>query len=151
MNNTESINTGAGEARNSPGLIFKITIVIVGLLVTAVLSIGTDALMKTVGVYSFPMTNPMFVIATAYRLVFAVLGCYVTARIAPSSPMKYALILGVVGMALSIAGLMAAISVPEGAGKALMGPLWYPIVLVVTAIPCAWVGGKIRLLQLQKS
>ena len=154
MNNPESIKTETGGAPNSPGLIFRISVVIVGLLVTAILSIGTDALMKATGVYSNPMTNPMFGIATAYRLVYAVLGCYVTARIAPSSPMKYAIILGVVGLVLSIAGLMAAISAEgassgEGAG-AVMGPMWYPIALVVTAIPCAWVGGKLRLMQLEK-
>ena len=24
-----------------------------------------------------------------------------------------------------------------------MGPLWYPLVLLVTAIPCTWLGGKL--------
>jgi hypothetical protein len=30
------------------------------------------------------------------------------------------------------------------------GPHWYPLALVVTALPTAWAGGKIRLMQLRK-
>ena len=25
-----------------------------------------------------------------------------------------------------------------------LGPLWYPIVLLVTSVPCVWLGGKLR-------
>jgi len=32
-----------------------------------------------------------------------------------------------------------------------MGPRWYPISLVVTALPAAWAGGKLRLMQLRSS
>ena len=28
------------------------------------------------------------------------------------------------------------------------GPHWYPVALIVTAIPCAWLGGKLRVMQL---
>jgi len=38
---------------------------------------------------------------------------------------------------LSLAGAVTTIS----AGT--FGPAWYPISLVVTALPCAWLGGKL--------
>jgi hypothetical protein len=50
--------------------------------------------------------------------------------------MKHALILGVVGVVLGVAGLLATWN--RG-----MGPHWYPIALVVLAIPQCWAGGKI--------
>ena len=30
-----------------------------------------------------------------------------------------------------------------------LGPHWYPLALIVTALPCAWVGGKLRLMQMR--
>ena len=53
--------------------------------------------------------------------------------------MWHALILGAIGTAIAIAGATATWnSGPE------FGPRWYPIALVVTALPCAWIGGKLR-------
>jgi hypothetical protein len=45
------------------------------------------------------------------------------------------------GLALSIVGTV--VTWNQG-----IGPHWYPLALVATAMPCAWVGGKLRLLQL---
>jgi len=81
--------------------------VFAGLLVIVVLSFATDVLMHATGIYPpwFQyMTNSLFVLATAYRSVYSVLGFYITARLAPNRPMLHALILGVVGLVLSIAG-----------------------------------------------
>lgn len=119
-----------------------------GLIAVVVLSIGTDAVMHATNV--FPplgerMTDGLFVLATAYRSVFAIAGSYVTARLAPDRPMKHALVLGFIGIVLSTAGLLATWNAgPE------FGPRWYPIALVVTALPCAWLGGKLRMAQLSK-
>jgi hypothetical protein len=44
----------------------------------------------------------------------------------------HALVLGVVGLALSTAGAVAMWN---------FGPHWYPIALALTALPCAWLGG----------
>jgi hypothetical protein len=30
------------------------------------------------------------------------------------------------------------------------GPKWYPLALVVVALPCAWLGGRLRQGQLSK-
>jgi hypothetical protein len=58
--------------------------------------------------------------------------------------MLHALILGVLGLAASTAG--AVVTWNKGP---VFGPHWYPVALVVLAIPTAWAGGKIRLAQLR--
>ena len=48
------------------------------------------------------------------------------------------LILGIVGTAAGLAGMIATWSAgPE------FGPKWYPIALTVLAIPSVWVGGRV--------
>jgi surface polysaccharide O-acyltransferase-like enzyme len=90
------------------------------------------------------MTDGLFVLATAYRVVYGVVGGYIAARLAPDRPIQHAVALGVVGVVLSTAGTVATWNKgPE------FGPKWYPIVLVVTAIPVSWVGGKIRAMQVR--
>jgi hypothetical protein len=51
---------------------------------------------------------------------------------------------GVVGLAVSIVG--AAVTWNKGPA---FGPHWYPLALIVLAMPQAWVGGKLRLMQLR--
>lgn len=50
-----------------------------------------------------------------------------------------ALILGGIGQILSLAGAIVAITAAD------LGPAWFPIALVLTALPCAWLGGSIHL------
>jgi peptidoglycan/LPS O-acetylase OafA/YrhL len=83
------------------------------------------------------------VLATAYRIVFGIVGTYVAARLAPDRPMRHAMIAGFVGFVVSIAGAVAT----WNKGPAF-GPHWYPLALIVTALPCAWVGGWMRERQL---
>jgi len=116
-----------------------------GLLVTVILSIGTDLLLHATGIFppmSQPMSNNLFVLATIYRTVYSIFGAYLTARIAPANPMKHALILGAVGTVIATIGLVATWNKgPE------FGPKWYPIALVLLAVPQCWLGGKLRVLQ----
>jgi len=86
-----------------------------------------------------PMANALWALATAYRVVYGVAGCYIAARLAPDRPMRHAMALGVVGLALSIAG--AVVTWDRGPG---FGPKWYPLALIAIAIPCAWLGGKLQ-------
>ena len=57
--------------------------------------------------------------------------------------MQHALVGGVVGLAVSTVGAV----VTWNRGLAF-GPHWYPLALIVLAMPQAWVGGKLRLMQL---
>ena len=112
---------------------------IAGLVVIFVLSYGTDAVLSLAGVFhgsSLPMYGSELLIGAIliYRLVYNVVGCYVMARLAPNQPMGHAIALGIFGFIGSLAGTIA------GQGLA---PAWYSWALVVLALPCAWLGGRL--------
>jgi hypothetical protein len=112
--------------------------IVAGFLCVAVLSLGTDQILHMLGAYP-PWDEPMRdvednLLALFYRSIYAVVGGYVTARLAPSSPMRHVLVLGCIGTLLSALGAYAAITMD-------MGPAWYPIALVVSALPLTWLGG----------
>jgi len=116
--------------------------ILLGFLAVFVLSLGTDQVLHELDVYP-PWGQPMFdtgqnLLALAYRIVYTVLGGYIAARIAPRRPMRHALILGGIGTAFATLGAIAAITMAD------LGPSWYPIALVVTAIPCTWLGGVLH-------
>ena len=122
----------------------SIVAVFAGMLAVVVLSLGTDLALHAAGV--FPalgdrMSDRLFMLATVYRTIYAVLGGYITARLAPNRPMQHALLNGLIGVALSTLGAVVT-------WNRALGPHWYPLALVVTALPTAWLGGKIRLMQL---
>lgn len=116
--------------------------VLSGLVAVVVLSVGTDQVLRVLEVYP-PWGQPMYdsglnLLALAYRTVYAVVGSYIAARLAPHTPMRHALALGVVGLVLSAAGAIVTIT------KYDLGPAWYPVALVLTALPCAWLGGVVH-------
>ena len=115
--------------------------VLAGMLFIIIISLVTDAVMHATGIFPpmfQPMSTSLWLFATAYRIVYGIAGGYLTARLAPDRPMRHAIILGVIGLVLSIAGAAAT----WGRGPEF-GPKWYPLGLVVTALPCAWLGGKL--------
>ncbi len=119
-----------------------------GFVAVVILSLGTDVVLHGAGI--FPplgqrMSDGLFLLATAYRTLYSVLGSYITARLAPYRPMLHALVGGVVGLVLSTAGAVATWN------KATLGPRWYPLALLVLAMPCAWAGGRVREIQMQKA
>lgn len=117
---------------------------VVGIVVGIALTLITDAVLHKVGFYpplgQWTPSGPLAV-ATAYRIVYGILGAYVVARLAPSAPMGHALISGLIGVVATTAGAIAT-------WNSNLGPHWYAIVLVVTALPTAWLGAKIRLGQM---
>lgn len=120
-----------------------------GLVTIIVLSTVTDTILHATGIYPAPgqpMATGLWVLATAYRVVIAVFGCWLTARLAPDRPMALAMTLGAIGVVLSTLGVMAT----WGKGPAF-GPMWYPLGLVASALPCAWLGGWFRMRQLRVS
>ena len=119
----------------------SIAAVFAGFVVIVVLSTATDLILHKAGVFPAmgqPMSNGLWALATAYRIVFGILGCYLAARLAPQRPMLHAMVLGVIGLVISTLG--AVVTWNNGPG---FGPHWYPLSLVVTVLPCAWVGGKL--------
>jgi hypothetical protein len=111
-----------------------------GFAAVVVLSLVTDQALHMLDVYppwGETMHEPgLNLLALAYRSVYTVGGMYLTARLAPHSPMRHALVGGAIGTAL--AGLGAVATIPMQ-----LGPAWYPILLAVTALPLAWLGGWI--------
>jgi hypothetical protein len=119
----------------------RILSVFAGLVAVVILSVGTDMVLHALGVFppeGQPMADGLFLLALAYRSVYGIAGSYIAARLAPDRPMTHALMLGVVGLALGIAGTVAT----WNAGPAF-GPKWYPLALIVLALPGAWCGGKL--------
>jgi hypothetical protein len=115
--------------------------VFLGFITVVVLSLGTDQLLHVLQVYP-PWGQPMYdpglnLVALSYRIVYTVVGGYITARLAPHSPMGHALALGIVGLAVGAAGTIATIPMH-------LGPSWYPIAIALTALPCAWLGGALQ-------
>lgn len=113
----------------------------VGFVATALLSLGGDVVMHATGVFppwGQPMSDALFAWATVYRVGFTVLGGFITARLAPRKPMTHVLLLGAVGTVAALAGALATWN--QGPD---FGPKWYPILLVITGLPCAWAGGKL--------
>jgi surface polysaccharide O-acyltransferase-like enzyme len=115
-------------AVEKPSRLRRVGAVLAGFFAVAVLPIGLR------------MSDGLFVLATAYRVLYTILGGYLTSRLAPDQPMRHALVLGFVGTAVAIVGAAATwTTVPA------LGPRWYPLALVVTALPCCWLGGLLFL------
>jgi hypothetical protein len=129
------------ETRPQRLVLRSIGAVIAGLLVIIITTTATDAVMHATGVFPLagePMSNALWLLATTYRIVYGVAGSFIAARLAPERPLRHALALGVIGFILSIVGAVA--TWDRGPG---FGPKWYPLALVVIAIPSAWLGGKL--------
>lgn len=76
----------------------------------------------------------------AYVFVFAVFGCWLVARLAPSHPMRHAMILGLLGLAFNVVGTIALWD---------QMPAWYHVGALALVLPAAWLGGWIRERQLR--
>lgn len=141
----KKMNNGLEATAAQPRSIGRsIVAVLAGFVAVAVLSLGTDLGLHAVGLWPSlgqSMSGPLLLVATGYRTIYGVIGAYIVARLAPSRPLEHALISGVIGTVVSIAG--AAATWNQG-----LGPHWYPVALILIALPSAWVGGKLRLTQL---
>jgi hypothetical protein len=117
--------------------------ILAGIITIVILSNGTDAVLEALGVYP-PVevqlehgfdTWWMAMLALINRAIYTVAGGYITAALAPNRPGRHAIILGIVGVTLSILGALATWGIT---------PAWFSILLVVFALPGAWLGGKLR-------
>ncbi len=125
----------------------SIVAVLAGMIVGIILSLGKDLLLHNIHVFppwgaSMTGYDAALLLATIYRTIYGVLGSYIAARLAPNRSMLHAMILGFVGLAVTLLGA----AVTWNGGPAF-GPHWYPVALVVLALPAAWAGGKLRLAQ----
>jgi hypothetical protein len=129
------------EIKQRSTLLRSIGAVFAGLIAVIITSTLTDVVLHATGVFpplGQPMSDSLFVLAMTYRIIFGIVGGYITAWLAPNRPVFHALILGGIGLIVSMIGAAAT----WNAGPAF-GPKWYPLSLVITAVPCAWLGGKL--------
>ena len=109
--------------------------IVAGFATVAVLSIAADAVLHATNYYPNDGTvggDLELAVALAYRTLFTVLGGVVTAWLAPANRLRHAVILGAIGTLFAILGVVTMWSV---------GHNWYPIGLVVLAIPSTALGG----------
>ena len=124
----------------------SIVAVVVGFLLIGALAFGTDAAVRTALPGAFDAQGrtdsvPLLLLTIVYVGVYAVAGCYLAARLAPSRPMRHAMILGVLGLVFNIAGTAAAWNT---------APAWYHILALLLVLPYAWLGGRLRERELER-
>lgn len=114
----------------------SIAAVVAGFLTVVILSVGTDFILQTTGIFppqSAGVYMPwMLIVALIYRTVFTILGGYVTGWLAPYRTMSHVWALAILGLLGGIAGVISGWN---------LSAHWYPIALAVLAIPSVWFGG----------
>lgn len=121
-------------------MVRSIAAVVTGFVLIAALSIGTNIVLARVAPDLYPASGIVtstgaLILALAYVAVYAIAGCYVTARMAPSRPMLHALVLGALGLAFNVMGVVATWG---------QVPAWYAVAGLVLTMPYAWIGGRLR-------
>ena len=118
--------------------VFKsIGAVIAGVIIIVVLSVVTDMILEKTGVLpvqSQGLFTPYLLLALTYRTVYAAVGGYVTAALAPKNRMKHIIALEIIGTIMGILGVIAGWN---------LSAHWYPIALVFTSFVAVWCGGKL--------
>lgn len=86
-----------------------------------------------------PATNAAWALSLAYSCICCSFGCYIVALCAARWPMRHALALGFIGFAIT-----------AGATPFVWErfPAWYNVASVLAVLPTAWLGGRIRELQI---
>jgi hypothetical protein len=118
--------------------------VLAGLITIIFLSNGTDMILEATGIFPSVeeqrlhgfMTTWMVGLALFYRLVYLIVGGYVTAALAPVKAMNHVIVLGSIGTLLGILGAIATWGFAPG---------WFLVTPTVLGIPSVWIGGKLRI------
>jgi hypothetical protein len=138
--------TVLASAKPRPAPRRSVLAVLAGLIANVVLSTATDLVLVAAGVFP-PLSefgdpahfsDSLLLLALAYRTLFGVLGCYLTARLAPTRPMTHSLTLGGLGFAVGVIGAV----VTWGTWTS-----WYSLAIIAVTLPSAWLGARIAQLR----
>jgi hypothetical protein len=124
------------EAMNKK-ILKSVCAVLAGFIFVIIMSIATDLTLTKTGIMKQPFdlnSIGFIVFVIFYRSLYGTLGSYLTARLSPDKPMRHSMIGGSIGFVIAIFGAIAMWGKP---------PHWYPIALIITVLPCAWVGGQL--------
>jgi hypothetical protein len=124
----------------------SIVAVLTGIVAAIAVTLATDFVLHAIKV--FPpwdqrVPDGLLLLATTYRTIYGVAGSYLTALLAPNRPVQHAMVGGAFGFVAALAGAI----VTWNAAPAYETH-WYPIALVVLALPQAWLGGRLRARQI---
>ena len=123
----------------------SIVAIVVGFVVIALLSVGTDHALRALlpGYFVGGRTDSVMVLVLVLLYVgfYATFGCWLAARLAPNRPMRHAIVLGLLGLAFNVMGTIAAWDT---------APRWYHLTALVLVMLWAWLGGHIRERQLAR-
>lgn len=119
--------------------------ILAGMVVGAVLSVATDFGFEKTGIFPSPDQGLfiwwMLLLALIYRGAYNILSGYITAKLAPVNPLKHAIILGIIGVVVTILG---------SAANWEKSAAWYPIALILITLPCTWLGGYCEVRRKEK-
>lgn len=113
--------------------------ILAGFVFVVIISVLTDLILENTGLMKqpFDLNSSRFIIFVIfYRCFYGTIGSFLTAKLAPNRPMRHSMIGGSIGFVISMIGAIAMWDKP---------PHWYAISLIVTTLPCAWLGGQIFL------
>jgi hypothetical protein len=114
--------------------------ILAGIVFIVITHTLTDTVLESLGIYPPPSEGLWdtwkLLLAVGYRTVYNIGGGYVTASLAPSKPMMHVVILGLIGLVMSVIAVF--VTMPMN-----LGPTWYPVVLAILAFPSVWLGGKL--------
>jgi hypothetical protein len=118
--------------------------VLAGFFLIGLLGFLADTVLQQLGILPIPTEHKFetrhALLALSYHLLFAVLGGFATARLAPDHPIAHVITLGILGIVISTLGLIAIIILD-------LAPAWYGWSLIVFSIPVTWIGGKLAILS----
>lgn len=122
-------------------LLKSIGAVLAGFISVAVLSVATDFVLEALGIFPPPSEQGLFitwmlVLALFYRSVYAIVGGYITAWLAPEHSKGHVMALAILGFAGGVAGVVAGWNLSDH---------WYPLALALTGPVFVWLGGWLRI------
>lgn len=129
-----------------PPIVRSILAIVAGFLFIGALAFGTGAALQAGGGFPAPgapvtdMGPVLF--ETVYVAIYAIAGCWLAAWLAPNLPMRHALILGLLGLAFNLMGAVATWG---------QRPAWSMVLNLALVMPYAWIGGRLRELQLERA
>ena len=129
---------------SSNSAIRSVGAVLAGLVTVVAGSSAIDAILHATGIYPAGpnMAASLYVVAVAYRSAIQIAGGWITGRLSPRNPRAHVAVLAGIGTVGALGGVAAA---TDGT----LGPLWYPLMLLVLAIPTVVAGGRLAGRQVQ--
>jgi len=85
--------------------------------------------------------TPALLLILAQVAVVVMAGAYLTARLAARRPLEHALVLGAFGLLFNVAGTLA---------QWERAPAWYHVTALALVLPVAWLGGRLRVRQIER-